>query len=278
MKLLSLQDFQYSKDGYVFKESSINLIIYAILMGATSFGLCLLSGIGMPLFMVIVSSGGVGLFAFIYFYLFVKSFSHLNWVLRLNSDKIIIKCRSHLNQYLPKTDKQIVEFGLDEIKDVRVVKEKIKTEGSSGIARGTKIIFTTYLEISLVSSDLRELKKMLNYELNVKTKRTKHHDYHVSVYNENKIRIEWKSAKTTLTPRIKRALKMFSKQSVKVEFGEYEKKDYKKTLNIDKEEMETRILDLAQKGNKIDAIKLIRKTYNYDITEAKLFMESLLNE
>ncbi len=131
------------------------------------------------------------------------------------------------------------------------------------------------LEILLNPVDLKELKEKLNYERDVKTKRTKHHDYPISVYDENKIRIEWKSAKTTITPRINRALLLFEMLNVRIDSQTKENKDYQKTINIDKEEMETRILDLVQKGNTIDAVKLARKAYDFDITEAKSFVESL---
>tara|TARA_Y100000294_G_C8412710_1_gene279500 strand:+ start:194 stop:667 length:474 start_codon:yes stop_codon:yes gene_type:complete len=154
------------------------------------------------------------------------------------------------------------------------MKEKIKSVGSSGTSRGTKIEFFTYLEITLKSFEVEELKERLNYERNVRAKR-KYHHYPVKVYNDDKIRIEWKSAQTRVTPSIDRALELFAVDHIKVNSKEYENKDYRKTQSIDVVEIETRILDLVQKGNKIEAIKFVKKIYHFNSTEAKLFVQSL---
>jgi len=49
-----------------------------------------------------------------------------------------------------------------------------------------------------------------------------------------------------------------------------------RTLNLDPQaEIEDEILDLARKGQKIEAIRLARERYGYDLTRAKDFVEGL---
>jgi ribosomal protein L7/L12 len=43
-------------------------------------------------------------------------------------------------------------------------------------------------------------------------------------------------------------------------------------------EQETRLLELAESGDKIAAITMARRLYNYDLTQAKELLEGLVNK
>src|SRR3989338_2877372 len=276
MNLHRLQDIQFSENEKVFKESSLRQFIYATFLGALPVGIYYLHKFGhLPLIMVYFSGGFIGIWAIFEFYIFIRTFSSDNWLMRLDQDKIIIKFRSFLNRHLPDTDKQIIRIPLHEIKEVRAVSETLKTIAPFRIHRLTKAALFTNLEIILNPADTRELKERLKYEVNVKAK-TKHHHYPVSLANDDGITIEWKSAKTRITPGIKRTLELFAMHRVKVASKVKETKDYRETAAVIKEEMEARILDLVQKGNIIEATALAKRAYNLNVAEAKSFVEELL--
>lgn len=276
MELLRLQDLQLCENEHIFKESPVWALFIAIFFGILPFiplSVIFLYEVEKPVSYVLIFSGcSLILFAFVFINAFIKSLSPENWLIRLNQKRIIIKFRSYLNQHLPKADKQIVVFSLNEIKEVKAIKEGIK---STGISRGTKIESFTYLEITLKTSEVKELKERLNYERDVRTKTLTYHHYPVNLHNDNKIRVEWKSAKTRVTPGIYQALEIFSDHQIKVKPKESDNKDYQQIVGITKEETEERILDLVQKGDKTGAIILVKKFYNFNTTDAVEFVRSL---
>lgn len=280
MELLRLQDLQLYENEHIFKESPVWQLFVAIFFGILPFiplSVIFLYEVEKPVSYVLIFSGcSLILFAVVFINVFIKSLSPENWLIRLNQKKIIIKFRSYLNQHLPKADKQIVVFSLNEIKEVKAIKEKIKSDSTN---RGwTRIEFFTYLEITLKTSDVKELKELkerLNYERNVITKKTQYHHYPVNLHNDNKIRVEWKSAKTRVTPGIYQVLEIFSDHQIKVKPKESDNKDYQQIVGTTKEEMENRILDLVQKGDKIGAIVLVKSFYNFNTTDAVKFVQSL---
>jgi hypothetical protein len=56
------------------------------------------------------------------------------------------------------------------------------------------------------------------------------------------------------------------------------KKDFVDLERLGRAEQETRLLELAESGDKIGAITVARKLYSYDLATAKDFVEGLINE
>ena len=275
MKLSRLQDVEFSDDEKVFKESALRQLIFATFLGTLSLGIYHWHKFGLPLIFVYFSGGSLLVFAIFVFNIFIKTLSADNWLIRINHEKIVIKFRSFLNRHLPDTDKQIVSIPLNEIKEVREVSETIKTISPFNIHKGPRLEFFTNLEIILNSVDTKELKERLKYEVNVKTN-TGYHHYPVNLINDDRIIIEWQSAKTRITPGIKRMLELFATYRVKVAVDAKETKDYRETNAVNKAEIETRILDLVQKGKLIEAKALAKQAYNCSLAEADSFVKELL--
>jgi hypothetical protein len=139
------------------------------------------------------------------------------------------------------------------------------------------------LDITL-NDDLWELKERLRYERNLKSKKdksivtysTKTHHYPVSVIDNNIIRIEWRSPASIITPGIKKVINLLQRQGITIEPKKHEVNDFTMTNSQDDKKNEENILRLAESGNILAAIKLTRRTYNYNITQAKQFVEGLL--
>ncbi len=277
MRLQRLEDIQFGGHEKVFKESSLRaLLIAAFLTGLPAGIFYLHRSSGLPVIFV-YSSGIIAAWALFEFYVFIRTFSPENWLLRLDHEKVVIKFRSFLNRHLPAADQQVVVIPLDEIKEVRAIRETVETSAKYGYSSKTKYAFFTELEIALNSVDTKELNERLKYEISVKAK-TKHHHYPVSMAAGDKIRIEWKSSKTGVAPHIGRALELFAKYGVRVAPEIRETKDYRETSSVDKAEIETRILDLIQKGDVMKAKELAKHAYNMSLAEADTFVNELMGK
>lgn len=277
MHLHRLQDIQFGSRETVFKESSLRQFLIALFLSSLPVGIYYFHKTsGIPVIFV-YSSSIIAVWALYEFYVFKRTFSPENWLLRLDRDKIRIKFRSFLNRDLPDTDKQVVTIPLSEIKEVRALKETIKTAAKYGYSSRPKYLFFTELEIVLHPIDTQELGERLKYEINVRVRGgTKHHHYPVSLLDGGRIRIEWSSPKTGVSPRIGRVLKLFASYGVKVAPQAQELKDYVETANVDKVEMDTRILELVQKGNIIKAKELAKHAYKMTLEEANKFVNELM--
>jgi hypothetical protein len=236
-----------------------------------------------------------------------------NWLVRSNTDRALIKFRSFQNYHYPKTDDVIIELPWREVRWVRKTKETLNKPG----ADGTVTQFFTYLDLKLNLSDheLQEIESALAKERNIKplrsdldklrhelfrarkdklpkheieeikqrikvekmTKRekgksgVKHHDYPVSLVQNNIMRIRWNG----IRPNIKKILASLS-DFLQIEEEVKIKSD--SSVKLQGKELDDMILDRIAKGEMMDARNLVRVHYGYSMTEAKHFIDELMNE
>ena len=281
MQLLALKDVSITIQDSRFKQSSLTKLIAALLfLGLTIGFFCGYKSGEMPLFAFLVSGGFMFLFSLIFFSFFKKTLSPLNWLMVVGPGRILIKFRSYLNSHLPETDPQVIKLNPEEIISTNIVKQKLVCSSR----KNTKTTeYRTSLDIVL-ADDLSELKERLKYERNLKAKkvksvvtyRTKTHHYPVSVIDNNIIRIEWKSPASIITPGIKKVIDLLQRQGITIEPKKHEVNDFTKINSKDDKQNEEKILQLAQNGNILAATKLARRVYNYNTTQAKEFVEGLL--
>lgn len=234
-----------------------------------------------------------------------------NWLVKLDANSILIKFRSFQNYAYPETDLVVIDLSWRDVAWVRKTKETShKDKGDE-----TTTEFFTYLDIrvDLSESEQEILKKGLSEERKRKPQRSsvgelnhelfkarknklpkheidyikdkikqekamgsrknsksfgKYHDYPVRLINDNIIRVRWNS----ITPNIKNALAIFSKHT-KVEEEIKFVTDSSKELSG--KALDDMILDRISQGDEFDAIRLIKRHYGYDTTEAKQFIEEL---
>ena len=89
------------------------------------------------------------------------------------------------------------------------------------------------------------------------------------------LRIEWRSPSDIVTPGIKKALVKLKEEGIRIETLQKEVID----LTCDRtnpKRMEDNILHLAERGNLLAATKLARQAYGLSLTEAKVFVEDLI--
>jgi len=237
-----------------------------------------------------------------------------NWLVRLDSVRVLVKYRSFQNLNYADADPVIIELFWRDIVWVRKIKEtSSKDKGDS-----THIEFFTYLDLKLNLSEeeLKEIEAALNKERNRKPPRSEigelRHELFKARKNKvpkheiqeikNRIRLAKENKKAShkksgvkfndypvrlidngilrvrwngIKPKINKALNSFSlRTSIEPEI----KIDSDSAVDLLKgKDLDDMILDRISKGDTFDAIALVKEYYGYNTTEAKRFIDELTN-
>lgn len=281
MQLLKLTEISTTALCARFKQSPFSQLIATMLFVGFIIGAVCWHYVGdFPLGGVIFCGGIFGLFAWISLSSFKKSLAPTNWLLSVNPDQIQVKFRSYLNSHFPREDPQVVQFHPSEIESARITKQRITSPGSGS---GHVTSFHTFLDLSIAEQNLIPLREQIRYERNLKLPPTgkfikssgKSQHYPVSVVENRVVRIEWRSPYDIVTPGVKKALVKLREQGIKIEALKKEVIDLTRD-RADQNCMEDNILHLAERGNLLAATKLARRTLGMSLTEAKVFVEDLI--
>lgn len=258
-----------------------------------------------------------GLFALLIGLRFKDSLLPSNWLLRLSPEHILIKFRSFQNYHYPETDLVVIDLSWRDIDWVRKTKETShKDHGDSALTEfftylDIKLCLSDE-EIKLIEQELNEERKRkpprsdldkLYHELMVarrekkpdyeikdlkdrirqekQNKRaeknksgSKNHDYPVRLVHDNILRVRWNRVK----PNIKKTLAVFSER-ITIDDEIRIVTDSRSNQNeLSGKKLEDMILERIAKGDKFDAMALAKKHYGYSTTEAKQFVDELINE
>lgn len=282
MKFYRLDDTPDRPGEVVFRESR--------LAGATMFGMFGVLAAGalafgvlhtlygqrtLPLILTYIVALVFSLFAWVCLKGFRASLGPTNWLVRYTTDGLVVKFRSYLNHHFPSED--IVAFALSnsEIAWVRKTREVLLTPDKG---EGESSERWTYLDVKLSTAETSDLEEHLKRERTREApkgtiSRTKFHHYPVRLLPERIVRLDWRGPSSSIVPKIDDALKVL-RVSLPVEREVFI--DPRRERVTDDREMETRILELAERGKIIDATALARRRYGYDAKKAKEFVDSLL--
>jgi hypothetical protein len=254
-----------------------------------------------------------GLFAWFAWSRFKASLLPSNWLVKAGPDRLLIKFRSFQNYYYPDNDPVVIELFWREIDWVRKTRETSTKPGSDGAV----IEFFRYLDLKLHLSEkeLKKIENALVKERNNKPLQSavgelkhelfqarkrkapkyeidgikhrlrnekiirhqqkkqsggKHHDYPVRLVNDNVLRLRWNAIK----PNIKKTLAYFSaytqlESDIKIESDS--------TGDFKGKALDDMILDRVVKGDKIDAIALVKKHYGFSTTDSIKFIGELMD-
>jgi len=195
-----------------------------------------------------------------------------NWLMAIARDGLYLKYRSYLNDKLPAEDMQIVRLEYDEILSCCTVVRQ-ETVLSLNKSRRTKIIGT--LELSAPAACIEQLQQALHQERNTHKHKNRRagavfSDYPITIHNQA-VRIIFNN----IRPSIYAAAEMLRQKGVAVLEGRNEKTDLSRKA-ADTDDVDKDILSMAQRGDTIAAISVIRQTYDTDIAEAKKYLEDLM--
>ena len=285
MKFYRLGEIPDRPGEVIFRESRLKGAIFFCLLallttGAFAFGvLGTLRGqaASFPLVIAYAIAVGLSLCAWVSLKSFRASLRPTNWLVCYTTDGLMVKFRSYLNAHFPQED--IVAFFVPnaEIAWVRKTREVLLVPDKG---EGESTEQWTYLDLKLSRSDTSDLEEYLKRERmqeapKVGISRTKFHHYPVRLLPEGIVRLEWRGPSSSIVPRIDDALTVL-RFSLAVEREVFI--DPRPGRMTDEKELETRILELAERGKIIDATVLARRRYGYDTKKAKEFVEGLLNK
>jgi len=275
MELLTPEQVPRNPNETVFRQSALQHVIALLVVLGLLAGLLVWSALGeVPLFVRILSVGGLTLIALVIAGMLGKSLSSRNWLMIASREHILVRFRSYLNTELPAEDPQIFSLRLENIRTVRRIREKIVSPGL-GNRSGKRVSYVTSLELKVEGAvDLEPLHERLQYEKRAKAKK-KYEDYPVRVTEQGTIRVIWNSPSARIRPGIDAAVRCLVSLGVREGEPVSEDRDLVLASADSREDVEAKILELVEEGSIIEAIKLTRETYGMSLKDAKEFVEGL---
>jgi len=283
MQILKLKDVQLTTQERIFKESAFKQFLAGLLFAGLVIGMFFWNRFGdLPFFAFVFSGFFLALFSIFFFRCFAKTLAPTNWLLAIGPDRVLIKFRSYLNPHLPADDPQVVSLSFSEIEAAHITKEKIRYYRSQGNSRTTE--YQTHFDLHIKTESLQPLQERLKYERSVKTYKessvcrssTKARHYPVSVPEDKIIRIQWRSPGTHVVPGVKKTIDILARNHVAIEPVQRQDRDFTAKAIEGGAKAEDKILELAERGKILAATRLAKRVYDYDNTEARKFVDSLL--
>ena len=259
MNLLPSDECAASKNGECFRHSPRgSVVLLLILLGVAIGGGWLWVTVDDTLLRVVaivLFAPCLALGIFAAWECLRASLAKTNWVLRVAEDGLYINLRSYLNRKVPPSDVEVAHLGFAEVKFVHKTSVRSETKNTDG---GTTIRHHRYLDIVLRHEETDVLKHALaSHVAAVRQRKTRWHHHPVLLPNAGTVRIEWVGRGMT------RCLEQFVKVEPPLKVQESDS------------DMEAAVISRVEKGNHIDAIRLVRLHYGMDMTEAETFVRQL---
>lgn len=265
----------------VFREARLGkLIAFAIFTAATTAALIaalapelIPPSLRPPRAITFAVAAALSLFALVSSYTLRASLKRSNWLVRYDGNGLFVKFRSYLNHHFPAEDAVVVYIARSEIGWIRRTHEKRVTPRN----RGDTVVSATYLDIGLRDADTTELERHLTLERRreapmIRRTRTKAQHYPVRVAEAGIVRVEWRDHRTNIVPRIDEAIRRLGHR---ITVADAEKVEPEHILELNRDQQESRLLDMAERGEVLAAVKLAQRLYGLSTTEAKRFVEEL---
>ena len=125
----------------------------------------------------------------------------------------------------------------------------------------------TEAEISLIKESL--ITERARKKPKMRRSGSKHHHYPVKLVDSNILRVEWGGIK----PGIKGILSLL-RGKLNIEPELYIKTDFTDDA-VDKD-LDSQILNLAERGKKMEAVSMVRQNYGFSLDRSKEFVEELM--
>jgi hypothetical protein len=196
------------------------------------------------------------------------------WLVRTSMDGLYLNFRSYLAKGYPTDQPTVVFIAYNEISSAQIVKDHTRVPRLGGDTQ--QEVYHTYVDLRL-TDDTSELKEAVDRENSQRaplikkwgiTSRTSF-DHHPVHFTGDVLRIDWGVVPSA--HRFEKAL------GTRVRFEPLRKElhDLTNLHNEDRTKQESALIDLVTAGRTMDAIKLARKLYKYDLAQAKEFVSDL---
>ncbi len=201
-----------------------------------------------------------------------------NWLVRLQTNGILVKYRSYLNPGLPAEDPVVVFISFSEVEWIR--ENRMRRNIPGGTRGDDDVRLQTYAELKVRNeSDLKELETHLAAERQTRGPylktwyggrcRSLSLDYPVHIANDGIVRIEWR-----VRPKVSGFLAEM-KPYVAEAPGLRSSVDYRDAEKLNAKQQEEMLLELLSTGDRIGALRAAKHLYGFDTTRAVQFLEEL---
>ena len=275
MELMRLADVPSGEPHHVYRHSPARALLLA---GGALAALVLLLALGWwrqnPL--VYYAAGVVGLGVLIMRRNVLARLRPSNWLVRASGEGLFIQFRSHLNWHFPSDDPTVVFVPYQELRSARGVRET-STLPSSDAGGGVVTRRRRLVELEL-TDDAPELARALDAERVRRAPKEarwygrssrRYHHHPVRMVSPRRMQIEWSAVPgveaflSALPERVRRRAEIDVAT------------DYAELSALDRAEQKRRLLELVERGQTLDAIRIARKLYAYDLRRAREFVKSL---
>lgn len=282
MQLLRADELAFPPRVEKYKQSFITpIIVFAVLdAGAMGIGAGILSG-SLPKFLWVVA-GFLALISLIALGQARSALRPSNWVLKFDGSDIAIKYRSYLNHHFPAEDRTVALIPSSAIESVRKIVERKSLPSSSrhsGRSSGEEFQSWTYLEICLKDRvDAQALKEALVTERKTKGPKrgvvsTTHLHAPIRLISDNQLRIAWRSPRDRIVPGIDVALRNLG---AAIHGEEEVRTEGESWTSMSDDRLAEYMIELCGAGQKIKAVKAIQRRYGMGLTQAKKFIDDLM--
>jgi len=213
--------------------------------------------------------------------LITARFRPSNWLVRMTDHGLFVQLRSYLNCHFSAEDYTVVFLPYAEIRSATLVDERRELpDPDARRAAVTTSQKRRLLELEL-AGDSRQLAIALASEQEIMLAKTRigaqkpsirYHHFPVQLVAPDKLRIEW-----SVVPSAHTLLEALTRHTL-VRPAQQLTRDLANLNGLSRTEQESRLLQLAQSGDKIGAIALARRLYGYDLVAAKDFVEGLASK
>ena len=197
-----------------------------------------------------------------------------NWLVRVAEHGLFIKYRSYLNHHLAEGDSTVIYVPFREMKLTRIVRESqaLPDPDTKGATRRRR----TLVEIDL-KNDAPAVREALVAERMTAPPKVgrwygwsagKYRHYPVVMPTARTISLDW-----AVVPRVSEFLRIMAVHTPVASAKRV--RDYTVLAQVGKDEQESHLVELIESGYVIEAIRLARRLYGYDLTEAKSFVDGL---
>jgi hypothetical protein len=278
MQLMRLTDVPVDQRDRVFYYSRFRAMAGAMTFCAIAMGL-LVFGWLKNVWLAYYVAAVVAICLLIFQRLVTARFLSSNWLIRMTDHGLFVKFRSYLNHHFSNQDPTVLFLPFSEIRSARLVKERRELPDPDDGSRSTKTIKTRRLiELELAGDSTEfgealadERKRVFNKSAHGDVK-TRFHHLPVRLVSATLLTIEW-----SVVPRVEKFLDDLTRHTL-VQSVHKSSKDFVDLQSLSPADQESRLRELAESGDVIEAVAIARRLYSYDLTTAKTFVESLMEK
>ena len=277
MRFVPSERVRFTPADVIFRQSVRAPLAATLLLLLATAGV-FLAGIAGKLPAVVSGLGGSSLLLFSAFsaVMLRRAHSPANWLLACDGRRVLINFRSYLNAAFPAGVPHVLEIVLADVEAVRATHSELRGQDSAGETLREHLLF---LDVRLKPGvDLSELQERLLRERQLRSGRsgrTAWRHYPVSVLDDRRIRIEWRSKRTRIVPGIDQALQLLG-GAAREEKGPREYVELGGAGRaLESTEAMHQVRMLAEQGRIVEATLLAKRAFGWSTAEARQRIEEL---